>query len=456
MIAVNRNDPRYGFFHPFYKSKKGQILVLATKSDHVRDGLALSHLIRHFPLPEYEGIRMEPGRPGLQLAENLILVGSSPLFVKPDAHPISGTDLPACVGARLDERLRRAHDESCFRFEGGSHRVLVNTVTGERHEPSRGRGDWVDYGVIRRVFRGPLENTIILEGGHRPGTLGTVKVATSGIALDAIADAVRKLPDFDESLPLEILVRARVEEGRELGVYGLDGVEAVPLCAVYNRQWVYDLVDPGQWADQLPWDVHLWTKGEEPVRAVKRGLPLDSVPRVEVQVDLRRADGELNELCRRQLANGPPANGNGDAGAADEMIRRLTADEEAVRLVIVDRHPFLRNERVVDVPPGGTPIRSVRKQFLVHLALDRFLDRSFPCTAESVRTFFPAFGADLPAESLPGAFIGRVNGRIRESLKPLFGTREKPKGYFRIEHSRAERAYRLRLEKSALVLKVRF
>ena len=42
----------------------------------------------------------------------------------------------------------------------------------------------MDYGLIRRFFCGPTENTIVFEGVNRLGTLGATKVATSTHSLD--------------------------------------------------------------------------------------------------------------------------------------------------------------------------------------------------------------------------------------------------------------------------------
>lgn len=457
MNKVNRNDPRYGFFLPFYRTQQGQILVLATPSDQVRDGLALSRLIRYFPLPEYEGIRVEPARPGIQLDANLMLVGSAPLFVRPDAHPISGNDLPTCVGAKLGARLSRIDGQCCYRFEGGESRVVVNGVTGERYEPRRDAHELVDYGVIRRIFRGPLENTLILEGGHRPGTLGSAWVATDNISLEAIWDAVRLLPEFDETAPLEILVRTTVEDERKLGVYGMGGLKAVPLFAVYDRQWVYDLSQgsDGRWKDQLPWDVHVWARGDGLAQRVDAGKLPDSLPRLEIEADLAQAEGDLKDLCRRTFENGPE-NGQRDKAQLDELLRRFSAEAEGLRVVLVDKLPFAHRERVQDLPEGGSGIRAVRKQFFVHLALGRFVDRTFRCTEESVRRCFPRFSEELcTAPDVAAAFIGRVPGRLREGFEPALGEARAPKGYLRVEYSRKSREYRMCLERSSLVLKVR-
>jgi hypothetical protein len=457
MRHIVRTDSRYGFYRPFFHAKRGHILGLASRIVHLRDDLALSMIARFFPLPEYDGILVEPARPTLQPADNVILVGSGPLFVRPDAHPISGPEPPLCVGEeKLGQRLRPIYSDCCYRLTVDQDRAVVNEVTGAAYRPERNaRGDLgLDYGVIRRVYRGPTQNTIILEGVHRLGTLGAVMVATSQHYLDAIWEAVNAIEGFDEALPLEVLVRSTYEPGTDLGVFAPEAIRAVPLALVYNRRWVYDMTDGHRWSDQLPWDVHLRMWGEDPPAVVPPGTREAPAPRLEVQGDLRGLDPAVEKLCRRVLvAAGGPAR-------EDEQLRLLellTAEPDRFRIELVEETPWGAALRTVDLPQGHpTPIRRLRKQFLLLLVLCRALQRSFRRDRESIRRFLPRFrpGASAKPEELQ--FSATVAGKMQEGFEPLFGSARRPRHHAELDYSRKTQAYELRLGRAALVIKLRF
>jgi hypothetical protein len=253
MPQQNRDDARFFFYRPLYVTERGLIVGLATTKEQMRDGLAIAQIARFFPLPEYEGIVVEPGRKSLRSDRNLILVGWAWLFIDPESHQVSGREAPARVGKKKLERIERLYKRCCFQIiDEKAYRVVVNTVTGARFEPSRAnrqkpKGHEVDYGVIRRWFRNPAENTLSFEGLHRLGTLAATKVGTDLVYLDVFLEALGKLVDYDDSLPLEILVKAEFDH--DVGdIYSMDDIVATPLALVYNGQYVYDLIDGhGEW-----------------------------------------------------------------------------------------------------------------------------------------------------------------------------------------------------------------
>jgi hypothetical protein len=461
MRTLSRDDSRYGFFRPFYESGRGHIYGLATLRDNIRDGLATTLIARHFPLPEFQGIGVEPSRPTLQPPENLILVGSASLFVRPDAHPISGDALPTSVGPeRLGARLRGIDDQCCFGFIGERDRRIVNGVTGAtftpRVDPERGVSE--DYGVIRRVFRG-FENTVILEGVHRLGTLGAAKVATDRLCLDGVWEAVRDIDDFDESLPLEILVRATFEDGRGANVLAVDAVRAEPLFAVYNRQWICALGNGRRWHDQLPWDLHVEARGDDPMRAVATGEVPATLPRLEIEADLRGIDCGLVPSARRLLgkpaAHGGPALPQASAAEVDAFFGEVSAEADRFRVVLVERTPFGVGERRMELPRGRSDIRLVRKQFLLLLAFGRLLGCGLEVRESTIRRHFPKFRTGASGAQLERKFIGDVRGKMRDGFEPLLGEKSKPKDYVSFPCNRRERRYDLGLERCALVVRLR-
>ena len=225
------------------------------------------------------------------------MVGSSELFVDPNAHPISG-GRPLGVGKeKLGARVTKVLERCCYHFEGRKIRVLINSVTNQRYVPSQNGGTdvQVDYGVIRRFFRGS-QNTLILEGAHRLGTLGATKVATDPWYLDLIWSALHEIDDFDETLPIEILVRSIYKPQQSQHIYALENITLEPLAIVYDRRWVYDLVEGKGWTDQLPWDVRLRMSDEEPPAHMDEADDDPPIPRLEVEVDLR---GSIRSCARR-------------------------------------------------------------------------------------------------------------------------------------------------------------
>jgi hypothetical protein len=466
MPHIDPVDSRWGFYWPFYETRKGQIYALGTPKDDVRDGLALAQIVRLFPLHDFEGIVVEPSRPTIPLVEkNLIFLGSSQLFVDPDAHQISGAP-PLSIGDdKLGERLRRIKEQCCYRFKDQEKRALVNTVTGEAYVPARSaRADSeVDFGVIRRLFRGPSENTIILEGVHRLGTLGAAKVATERVYLDAIWAAVTQIDGFDEAQPLEILVQSMFKP-KQNQVYAIENIAAEPLAVVYSRRWAYDLNERRRWKDQLPWDINLLIEEDAPARAVVWPEHDPPVPRLEIQADLRGLDDATRRLCRDVLPGGngvpigkAPARQRSSPEAARRLLLdRLTAKSDLFHIELVDTAPWATKVRSTELPDKGhTPIRRQRKQFLTHLALGRALGEAFRCDDNSVRRVFPQFKLGASAKSLASQFIGSVVGRMRDGFRPLLGDAGRDREYVEIEHSRKDRTYTLRLNRAALMLKFR-
>ncbi len=458
VCTMSRHDSRWYFFRPFHETRRGQIIGLATPVDPMRDGLAVSMLARHFPVDGYEGIAVEPSRRALHPAANVILVGSSELFVKADAHPWSGTMPPLVVGEdKLGDRLRNIKAGCCFAFANGDGRWLTNGVTGERWGPSGVLGSPYreDYGVIRRVFRAPFENTVIVEGIQRLGTFGAAKVVTNTVALDAVWDAVKRLPAFDESRPLEILVKATFHDHARQEVYSDDTVHAVPLLLVYDRQWVYDLVNGREWVDQMPWQVHLKVRGDE-VPSVARGA-VHERPRLEIEADLRHAAPEFRDLARTLFLSDapPPAIGAPDA-ELDALLALLGPEVDRFRVFLVDEGPFASStERRQELPRGHSRIRKLRKQFLVHLALRRVRNRRLRCDEASIRRYFPDFEPGECAKPFASRFIGAVPGRMREGFDPLLGEAKHRRDLVSIEYARRQMDYALHLERAVMVLRLR-
>lgn len=455
---MRRQDSHFNFYRPFHETRSGQIISLANRLDPMRDGLAVVLLARHFPVSGYDGIAVEPSRPALHPAGNVILVGSSELFVKPDAHPWSGQLPPLVVGEdKLGDRLRNIKDGCCLRFRNGNGRWLWNSVTGEKWGPKGELGSPFreDYGVIRRLFRAPFENTIIVEGVQRLGTLGAAKVATSTVALDAVWDAVRRLPDFDESRPLEVLVRATFHDEAGQCVYSVDAVQATPLLVVYDRQWVFDLNGTRQWHDQLPWPVHLVMRGDEwpiPVEGV-----VTDRPRLELEADLRGADEEFRERCRAlfgaPLESIPPV--TVPDVALERVLEMLPRWIDRFQLALVEEPPLSSQGRRLEIPRGHSRIRKLRKLFLVHLILRRLRARRLHVDEAAVHRFFPDFRGGESAKPFVSQFIGAVPSRLREGFEALLGEASRPKEHVRIEYGRREAAYALHLDRATQVVRLR-
>ena len=504
---MDRSDARQFFFRPFFTTKKGQLLGWAKGAEPVHDGLALALLARHFPLPELEGITLECARAGVQPAENILVVGSSATFASDgqaeDIHASDGEDREsarmqfqsgirgstataprAAISSRaaiasgattslaelkLADRLQGIRDRCCFQFRealepelGQDSTCLVNDVTNEVYPSyaTSGRNLVTDWGVIRRIFRTTFENTIVVEGVHRLGTLGAAKVATSPLHLEAVRAAVRKLPAFDEGLPLEVLVRSNCTESPD-AASSLDRVNAVPLAVVYNRQWIYDFADGQRWKDQMPWQIHVRMRGGEAFGIVRQGENGRRLPRVEVEADLREARRSVQQSCMETLVPAMPTNGPAtfamSAAEADALLEHLSAEFHRFRVVLVEEAPFSSStEKHVELPlRGHTKIRKLRKRFFVHLALSRMLGRPFPCDEPTIRRYFPEFEKGASRKSFVSEFIGAVPGKMRDGFKPLLGEANRPKDLVRIEYERKSLSYALQLDRASLVVRLR-
>jgi hypothetical protein len=459
MCRVDSGDSLRGFFRKFFKTRRGQIFGLATSGDQLRDGLALARVARLFPLPEYQGIVIEPALPTSQPGESIILVGSAWLFLSPSAHKIHG-EPPLCLGeAKLGERLRKLYDLCCYELEGTDHRFVRNRVTTATYRPERKADVEVDFGVIRRWCRSRTSCLIILEGLHRLGTLGAAKVATSPEHLDAIWNAVSDLEAFDESVPLEILVKSTYYPASEHRVYGLEGVQAEPLEIVYGNRWAYGLEDGHNWIDQLPWDFELWVLGEDPPRKIRPGRKDCPWPRLEIRADLNEADRSIRSLCRKVLLAGSGRRARKPLKEEDvvRLLEFLTKRSDAFDVELVDKRPWAKTVRAVSLPKGQPgEARRLRKQFMLHLALCRAFERGFRCDEQSIRRFFPKFKPGGSRKSPVEQFQSVVRGRLQQDFEKLLVAAGDREPYIQIEYKRRLKTYEMRLHRAALVLKLRF
>ncbi len=463
MNHMERIDSHWGFFRPFFEHRTGRILALANARDDIRDGLAAAQISRYFPLPEFEGIVLEPSRPEIQPAENIILIGDTSLYLDPKARRAAGEDSSLGAGeVWLARRLRKLDEACCYCFAGdGKNRIVLNRVTGEKHEPRMNgpRDLEEDYGVIRRYFCGRTENTIVLEGVNRLGTLGATKVATSRSTLNEIWNAVGGTDANVQSCPLEVLVRARFRPKRSEGVYALENITAEPLATVVKRQWSCDLVDGPQWTDQLPWDYQLSMKYDEPARVLEGKEKDFPVPRLEIRADLGGADSDLGEICREVLPgpNGKPGAKRGpSADAVTRFLEKLTAQAEQFTVALVTRAPWGVGVRVRELPNVKlTRPRLLRKQLLIHMVLAHLVGRGFRCDDGAVRRYFPKFRPGPSSKPLSKVFIASVKGRLPEGFESLLGTGTRPKDYLQIEYDKKKRTYTMRLDRIALVLRLR-
>jgi hypothetical protein len=454
-------DEIHGFFRPFYRTGMGHIFTLSAPNDHMRDGLAATQISRCFPLPQYPRIKVEPSRPDIQPSENIILVGSAALFIEPQAHPTAGKR-PLSVGyPRLGKRIERIQEQCCYQFKGGKRAAFVNRETGESYVPEAKdeQGAEVDYGVIRRVFRGPKENTVVLEGLHRLGTLGVAQVVTTPGLLSAIWDAVRKIESFDDSLPLEILVRTTFHPDLSSGVYAFEAINATPLTIVLNRQWVYDLNEDRQWRDQGPWDVSLLVKGDDPAARVAGATFNPPVPRLEVQANLKDLDPRIQAACRGLPSDmdaiSTPVDRRRRKREAGRLLEALTRESDRFRMDLVETTPIGGRVKETRLPQRPSPPRRRRKKYLVHLILCRILGTSFRCDEASLKKFFPEVVREAGRRDPMKLFTKSVSGKLREGFRPLFERMRKPTDYLQIEYSRKAGTYELRLDELALVVRMR-
>lgn len=463
MNQLQSIDSRWGFFWPFFEYRTGRIFALVNARDDIRDGLAAAQISRYFPLPEFEGIVLEPSRPDIQPAENIILIGDTSLYLDPKARRASGEDPTLRVReARLARRLRKLDEECCYRFAAdGKDRVVLNRVTGERHQPrmNSARDLEEDYGVIRRLFCGPNENTIALEGVNRLGTLGATKVATSRNTLNEIWNAIGGSDSNIQSCPLEVLVRARFHPRRSEGVYAFENITAEPLAIVVKKQWICDLVDGRRWTDQLPWDYQLSMKNDDPARVLEGKEKDFPVPRLEIRADLGGGDSGIAEVCRKVLPgpNGKPEAKRGpSAETVTRFLEKLTAQAEQFSIALVTRAPWNVGVSVTELPKGKlTRPRLLRKQLLIHMILGHLVGRGFRCDDETVRRYFPKFQPGSSSKPLAKVFIASVKGKLPEGFESLLGTGTRPKDYLQIEYDKKKQTYTMRLDRIALVVRLR-
>jgi hypothetical protein len=456
---MERRDARDWFFGPFYVTRSGQILALASPNGQLRDGLTVAELALRVPR-EYEGIRVEPCQPGLQLADSIVLVGRSQLFLNPDEVPAWGTTLGLDDAERkLGARLRTLEQRCCFEIrDDGAVRVLVNKVTGAAYVAtgSAEGGFLVDYAVIRRYFRGPTENTVTVEGLHGLGTFGGAKLLTSANYLETIRRSVLELPGFDDSKPLEILVR--VEYLGVLGprVYSLETVKVVPMAIVFNRQWIRDVEDGGRWTDQMPWSLDAWMRGEEPPVVAPAPHVGPEWPRLEVDADLSDAPPALRSAGRDRIVRALSANGEAPHPRSAEDV------EAALRALApeVDRFhvTFFESETAAPLalPAGDSGIRKERKRFFVQLALRRLFRTRLVVDEPTIRELFPEFAAGKSSAELRPKFIVHVPGRMRKGFEEVMGPAGSNHGRLSIDCERRGAGYALRLNGASLVVRLRF
>jgi hypothetical protein len=291
---------------------------------------------------------------------------------------------------------------------------------------------------------------VILEGAHRPGTYGTVKVVTDPAHVEAIRNAAGKLPvPFDERLPLEILVRATFRDELHQGVYSHDDVEAVPLCAVYARRWIYDLAGDNRWRDQIPFDVDLWAERDAPVRVTRKHPLPRGANLLEVEATLSDLEEEARERVRRVFVAVTDA-GRSAAAADLEWVReRLVqeADRFHVGMTVAGTYR--------EMPPRLSAVRAIRKQFLVSLAVGRILGRGVRCDDESIRRHYPKFRPGSSPKSLVSQFKATIRGKMVDDYALLVEAPPGRKACAWIEYLKKTETYALRLSECVLVLRLR-
>ena len=405
------------FYRPFYETRTGQILLLAAAQDNARDALAAMEILRYFPYPLHANIKPEPSRQNIRPEKNVMVIGRYLAFKGQD--PGNGyKKQPVSIGhSSFVERVESLMLGCCFEFRGKpSSRVLVNPLAGEEyHYAARDEhGHEIDYGVIRLAFRGVAGNTIMFEGNHQLGTLGLAKVGTTAHQLQAIWDAVTEIDDYNESLPLEIVVRTDFDPRLTHGVYTMEAIEVTPLSVVYNRKWAWNLAEGGPWVDQEPWDLILQDWGGD-------GASVPAGSRLEMEADLRSLDSKTRDLCRRLIGGG--VNGVHEE-AKSRLLKTLTRMSDRFSMVFYEKK---YGRSVWPLPDGNSDIRLMRKQFLVHIILSHFMGRQLHCTDEEINAYFPGFRKWVhEGESPAGKFIQMVKGRMSEGFQPLLGKRGKP------------------------------
>ncbi len=451
------------FFHPFVKSRQGQILVPSPRRDHIRDGLAAIHLARHFPLPAYSDMVLEPSRQLFTPGPNLIVIGQVQMLLdrtRPRVRePRPATVDPRLLGARFDRMVERA----CLRLQDDPDAV-VNTMAQTAHVSGPdGRGLEVDYGVIRRSFLGPHENTLIFEGRHWLGTLGAVLVATNPAFMGPIRSACAALEGFDPTLPVEILVRATFDPVQAGDSNDPFRTTAQPLMIVYNGRFACDLEKGGRWIDQMPWDhvVDAWAD-----TAMASVAPADrTVGRsvLEIECDMTGSGARIRDLCRRHILDrfGKGTLPNSWPAEREEVVRHLISQLDRVRMTFFEMAPWGSRKPAITLPAREKSVLAKeRKRFLFTLALHWFAGIRFHPDDETIRALFPDFSALKKRHrgGLSADFKSQINGKMREVFGPLLGPTSGPKetldilldGYGRGKH------YRIDLKQAGIRVKFRF
>jgi hypothetical protein len=448
VVSVVHEEFLEWFFQPFFDRITGQIIGLASPEFNLHDGLAVAQLARFFPLFEFAAIELEPSRQGLAPVENVILVGRTELFVEPGP----GKDpRPVAIGKKLRERLGRIDGKCCYALTSEKESVVLNQVTGKKYLPVLNDTEeiQVDYGVIRRLFVGPTENTVVLEGVHRLGTLGVAKVLTNRNYLKDIFDLVQKLEKaegvtLDDAIPLEILVEAKFESEPYGRVFSFGNISARPLAIVYDREWVWEFDGPKRWVNQLPWNISLSLARDEKPRRLSAPEELPK-PRMVIEADLRDIRAETKDLCRKVfLSEGGGASREGE----DELLRKLAGEYDRFNMT-------LTSDRRTDRLPDGadSEIRRNRKVFMLYLSLALLLGRGFPCDEKFIESILP-YDTRETGKTLREYLVGTVVGRLRDGgFRRLLGAAGSDKGFVRIQ-LRNDR-YELRLERLALALRLR-
>ena len=458
--TMSKRDPtnsRVELFAPFFRTGEGQIIGLATAREDLRDGQAVAAVARVFPDDRFPGVTVQPSRPTLRVHPNVILIGSANLFLNPRAFQVSG-EAPLGVGkSRVGERIEAIDASCCYRFRGSDRRSLSNSVTGQVYYPHL-VGKLVDYGVVRRLYSGTARNSIFLEGVHRLGTLGAVKVATNRVYLDEVWKKIRQISGFDPTLPLEILVRTTFEPRPDRSVYSIDRIAVEPLAVVYDRRLCFDLANGREWFDQLPWSLQIVARGNRKFTTADES-DLATEPRLEMLADLQELDHRDRELCREAFTP-----------RRTRVSKRLSSRARKGLIGRLGTRPDLFQLRIIDSSqerpsiPGSAPLpdkkltalRRLGKKFLVHLILCRLLGGRFPYDDASIRRAFPEFHPKSRKSTRSGYFATQVRGKLRDGCQPLLGRVAQSPGYVEICCDKEAQTYELRLEKAVLVVKLRW
>jgi hypothetical protein len=455
MRGKKRVDAVRRFFQAPFESGRVQILGLASAGEHIRDGMALARVVWLLASKGLPRIVIEPSRSRALLDEDVVFIGATPLFVErrpSGAARSADAQIRIVPRSRIGKRLDDLHQRCCYLLAEQDGRVIVNSVTGEVYRPVVNRVDRVveDYAVIRRLFQKHHGNTITFEGVHRLGTYAAVKFATDPLYLMGVWDAVGELEVFDESVPLEMLVKATFHDDGGEGVYAHDDVMITPLHVVYDRRWIHDLGASDRWRDQGPWDVHLCVQGRGRPQALRPGTRLRSATVLEVEADLTELGKAARERVRSAFAS---ADGKTRGGAAAEeagsVVEMLVDQAERFETSLVD------GQEPAKLPEGDSENRGVRKKFFVHLVLCRMLGIGVPCDAATVRRCYPELNGQLSDAQLEAAFKLKVRGRMERGFRPVFASRGTAGRRAVINLSGTPQTYQLRLETAALVLRLR-